>query len=111
MAYDEGLAERIRKSLNKHRSLEARRMFGGLAFMLDGKMCCGVLKDDLVLRLGPEGALKALAKRHVRPMDFTRRPLTGFVYVSPRGYAGAALGRWLKPAVSYARSLPKKQEK
>jgi len=108
MAYDETLAERIRKTLGKRQGLQERRMFGGLAFMLDGKMCCGVLKDDLVLRLGPEGSLKALGKRHVRPMDFTGRPLTGFVYVGPRGYQGAALARWLKLAVAHARSLPKK---
>jgi len=108
MAYDEGLAERIRNALGRRKGLEERRMFGGLAFMLDGKMCCGVLKDDLMLRLGPENSLKALAKHHVRPMDFTGRPLTGFVYVSPAGYAGQALAGWLKQAVAFVRSLPTK---
>jgi TfoX/Sxy family transcriptional regulator of competence genes len=85
MAYDEGLAAEVREILIEHGDLEERKMFGGIAFMVRGYMCCGVLNDDLVLRLGEDGAKKALAQPHVRPMDFTGRPMKGYVYVDKKG--------------------------
>lgn len=108
MAYDEQLAARIRDVLAGVEGVSERKMFGGLAVMVDGHMACGIVGHDLMLRLGPEGAEKALHRRHVRPMDFTGRPTTGMVYVEPAGVRGAALRTWVEQAVSYARALPPK---
>ena len=111
MAYDEKLAGRVRTLLAKRKGLTEKKMFGGLAFLLGGRMCCGVLKDDLMVRIGPERYAAALARPHVRPMDFTGKPLSGFVYVSPRGIkTGAALAKWLRAASEYAASLPAKKK-
>ena len=85
-----------------------RQMFGGLAFMLGGYMFCGVVKDTLMVRLGPEGARHALREPHVRPMDFTGRPMKSMVFVEPGGLAGAALRRWVDAAAEFARGLPPK---
>ena len=107
MAYDEKLAERVRKAVATHKGMTEKRMFGGLAFLLGGRMCCGILSDDLMVRVGPERYAAALARPHVRPMDFTGRPLSGFVYVgSPGVKTGAALAKWLREATEYAASLP-----
>jgi hypothetical protein len=77
--------------------------------MLHGHMCCGVTGEELMLRLGPEGADAALDEPHTRPMDFTGRPLTGFVYVTPEGVRGDAdLRRWVERAVGFVERLPPK---
>ena len=107
MAYDEKLAERVRKVLATRKGVTEKKMFGGLAFLLGGRMCCGVLNDDLVVRTGPERQAAALGRTHTRPMDFTGRPLTGFVYIGLRGvHTDAALAKWVREAVKYALSLP-----
>jgi TfoX/Sxy family transcriptional regulator of competence genes len=108
MAYDEALADRIRAALPGEDGITERKMFGGLAFMVGGHMACGIVKDELMLRLGAEGADEALDQPYTRPMDFTGRPLTGMVFVSPAGLRGASLGRWVGQAVTFARSLPPK---
>ena len=81
MAYDEKLAERVRNALGHRDDVFERKMFGGLAFMLHGNMACGVMKNELMLRLGPEAAAKSLKLKHARAMDFTGRPMTGMLYV------------------------------
>ena len=107
MAYDEKLAGRVRKLLAPRKRLTEKKMFGGLAFLLGGRMCCGILKDDLVVRTGPDRYAAALSRPHARPMDFTGRALRGFVYVRPRGVkSGAALSKWLREAAEYAATLP-----
>ena len=84
-------------------------MFGGIAFMLGGNMCCGVNGKDLMLRLGEEGAASALAERHARPMDFTGKPLKSMVYIGPAGTrADGDLRAWVGRAVKFARTLPAK---
>lgn len=108
MAYDERLADRVRDALAGEDGVTERKMFGALAFMVGGHMACGIVADELMLRLGQEGADQALDRPHTRPMDFTGRPLTGMVFVSPEGLRGAALGRWVGQAVTFARSLPPK---
>ena len=108
MAYDEALAVRVRAALAGEDGLTERQMFGGLAFMLRGNMACGIVKDELMLRLGPEGADRALDEPHVRQMDFTGRPMTGMVFVGPGGLDDDALRRWVAEAASYARALPPK---
>ena len=108
MAYDEELADRVRVELADEPGLTERKMFGGLAFMLSGNMACGIVKDELMLRLGAAGTDAALEEPHVRQMDFTGRPMTGMVYVEPAGLDGAALRRWVEQAAGFAGSLPPK---
>ena len=108
MAYDERLAVRIRSVLAGMNGVSERKMFGGLAVLVDGNMACGVIGDELMLRLGRDGAEEALLRPNVRPMDFTGRPMTGMVYVEPAGLRGVALRKWVERSVAYARSLPPK---
>ena len=108
MAYDEQLAERIRGVLPDPGVVREQKMFGGLAFMVGGHMFCGVMKDELMLRLGPDGAERALSRPHVRPMDFTGRPMKSMVIVGRDGIKGVALRRWVGTALSFARDLPAK---
>lgn len=109
MTYDVKLAGRIREILARRKGLAEKKMFGGISFMLNGNMCCGVVKDNLLVRIGPENYEKALAEPHVRPMDFTGRPLRGFVFVGPGGYqTDEDLAKWVKRAVDFASSLPAK---
>ena len=98
----------MREILATEEAVTERKMFGGLAFMLGGNMACGILGEDLMLRLGPDGAETALASTHVRPMDFTGRPMKGMVFVSPAGLKGAALRRWVDKSVVFASGLPPK---
>ena len=109
MAYDEDLADRVREVLPRGEAVTERQMFGGLAFMLSGHMFCGVVKDTLMLRLGPEAADRALDRPHVRPMDFTGRPMKGMVFVDLEGLHGDALRQWVDAAADYACGLPPKQ--
>jgi len=110
MAYDLGLAERVRSLLERHSGFSERKMFGGICFMVNGNMCCGVLKTDLMLRLTPEEADLALKRPHVRPMDFTRTPMKSMVYVSAQGVdADQDLHHWVELARSIARKLPPKE--
>ncbi|MCI0330070.1 MAG: TfoX/Sxy family protein [candidate division Zixibacteria bacterium] len=112
MAYDEKLAGRVRNLLAGRKGFDEKKMFGGLCFMLQGKMICGVLKDDLVLRVGAENHKKALARPHVRPMDFTGHPLKGFVFVGPAGCrTEKSLSSWITGAVEYASTLPKNSKR
>ncbi|MFN0149636.1 MAG: TfoX/Sxy family protein [bacterium] len=109
MKFDEKLAERVRSALATKRGVTERHMFGGLTFMLRGNMCVGVVGDRLMVRVGPAAYDEALRKPHARPMDFTGRPLTGFVYVTPDGFATAAgLRAWVQRAAKFAMSLPAK---
>ncbi len=109
MAYDEKLAERVRWALGRRSDVTERKMFGGLVFMLHGNMACGIMKDDLMLRLGPEAAAKALKQKHARPMDFTGRPMTGMLYVAKEGVRTAKqLHAWLDKAEAFADTLPPK---
>jgi TfoX/Sxy family transcriptional regulator of competence genes len=109
MPYDDALAARVRRALRGREDVTERTMFGGLAFMVRGHMCCGVVGEDLVLRLGSDGAEAALGEPHTRPMDFTGRPMKGFVYVAPAGlWSPAALQRWVDGAAAFVASLPAK---
>lgn len=84
-------------------------MFGGLIFMLRGNMCCGVHRDSLIVRLGPEAAGRALGEPHTRVFDLTGRPMKAWVVVEPKGFVKEAdLGKWLDRATQWAGSLPPK---
>ena len=111
MAFDEALADRIRDALAPRQEVSERRMFGGIAFMIAGNMACGVIGDDLMVRLGAEDAEKALAEPHVRPMDFTGKPMKTAIYVDPEGTADdAALAAWVEAGADFAASLPPKRK-
>ena len=108
MAYDGGLAQRVREALEDEPMTE-RKMFGGMCFMLRGNMCCGVAGDDLMLRVGPDAYEEALSADHVREMDFTGKPLRGMVYVAPEGIEeDDDLRAWLKRGIAFVGSLPAK---
>lgn len=109
MPYSEPVAARVRAALADLPGITERKMFGGIAFMFQGNMVCGVLEDRLVLRLGDEGAKEALSEPHTRPMDFTGRPMRSMVYVDPPGFAtDAGLRAWLARAIDLVRTLPPK---
>lgn len=106
VAYDTSLANRIRTVLSGRNVVE-KKMFGGLAFMLDGHMCVGVIEKQLMVRVGPEKYDEALRDRFAREMDFTGRPLTGFVYVAPAGYRTEAnLRKWVRRGETFVATLP-----
>ena len=84
-------------------------MFGGLAFMVNGHMCCGIVGADLVVRVGADKCSEALSQPHARPMDFTGRPMRGFVYVGPPGYrSNVELRTWIQRGLRFVLSLPPK---
>ncbi len=110
MAYDEGLAQRIRELLEGETEYVEKKMFGGVAFMVRGHMTCGVTGEDLMVRLADEDHAEALTQPHVRAMDFTGRPMKGFVYVAPEGIASdEELSEWVNRGVSYVGALPPKK--
>ncbi|MGH9991440.1 MAG: TfoX/Sxy family protein [Nitrososphaera sp.] len=110
MGYNEKLVRRIRALVGKRRRFTEKKMFGGVAFLLNGRMCFGVQKDDLIVRVGAEDYEGALALPHARPMDFTGRAITGFVYVDSKGWSkDAALKKWLDMAVGYVSTLRKER--
>ena len=109
MAYDEALADRVKTVLKGRRSVVEKKMFGGLCFMVNGNMACGVEKKKLVVRVGPDDYEKFLKLKHVRKMDFTGKPLKGFIYVMPDGLSRTdSLKKWVDRGVRFAQSLPKK---
>lgn len=109
MAYDEGLAERVRGILDDRDDVSEKKMFGGIAFMVRGHMCVGIVKDDLMVRVGPEAHEHLIRQPHARPMDFTGRPMKGFLYVASPGLgADVDLERWVGHGLQYAMSLPAK---
>jgi TfoX/Sxy family transcriptional regulator of competence genes len=109
MSYDEETALRIRGFLCKEPDVIERKMFGGLCFLVNGHMCCGLTSTAFMVRVGPEQYQEALAQPHARAMDFTGRPLAGMVYVDPAGYkTDAALGTWVRRGLGFVGGLPKK---
>ena len=109
MAYDEALAARIRSALAGEPNVTEKKMFGGVAFMLDGNMACGVTGDEIMVRVGPDDHEDALSRPHARPMDFTGRSMRGLVYVARPGFqSDEDLAAWVEAGASFARSLPPK---
>ena len=103
MAFDEKLAERVREQFAKRAvAFEEKRMMGGLCFLVDGKMCVGVEKDRLMVRLDPVIYDDALQRKGCRPMDFTGRPMRGFVFVNAEGCSSTRdLAVWLELALEF----------
>lgn len=103
MAYDTALADRVTDLLVSHRaSFETKAMMGGLCFMVNGKMCVGVEKQRLMVRLDPAVEADALRRVGCKPMDFTGRPMKGYVFVHPEGYeSDAQLRHWVELALAF----------
>ena len=109
MAYDEGVAQRLREAFVEQPGVVEKKMFGGLTFMVRGHMCCGVATDDLMVRVGPEQYEEALTLSGAREMDFTKRPMRGMVMVSSAGYAlDEDLAAWVERGLKFVTSLPPK---
>ena len=110
MSYDEKMAERIRGVLSGRGDVVEKKMFGGLCFMVNGGMCCGLTRTAFMVRVGPDHYAEALAQPHARPMDFTGRPLAGMVYIDPAGFrTNAALAKWVQRGVAFVSALPGKK--
>ena len=112
MAYSEILVSRLQKILSGRQGIDEKKMFGGLSFLVNGKMFCGVLKNDLVVRVNPHDSETLLKRAHVRPMDFTGRPMKGFLYVGLDGCkTDEDLQGWVDLSLNFMESLPVKKIK
>lgn len=102
MAYDEQLADRVRKALNHRDDVEEKKMMGGLAFMVDDKMCLGIVKDELMCRIDPDIREEALSRDGCRIMDFTGKPMMGFVLVNEVGFQSKKdFDYWVRLALEF----------
>lgn len=109
MAFDAILADRIRHQLARRKNFAERKMFGGVCFLLNGNMCCGVLGADLIIRVNPEDAESILRRKHTRVFDFSGRPSRNMVYVGPKALQrDPDLKRWLEITLNVVKSLPPK---
>ncbi len=109
MAYSQAVAERIRRQLAEMHPCTEKYMFGGVGFFVNGNMACGVNRDTLIVRVGPDRYEEALGQPHAGPFDMTGRPMRGWVGVAPEGYASdESLVGWLRQGVDFAATLPPK---
>jgi TfoX/Sxy family transcriptional regulator of competence genes len=109
MPYNLQLEQRIRGFMSGLPDVTEKKMFGGMAFMLQGNLACGVHKDQLVVRVGPEKYSEALAQPDAFPFEMTGRPMAGWVVVSAAGYEDdLKLSNWVKQGVAFAQTLPPK---
>lgn len=108
---NEVLADRLRKALAGRGNIVERRMFGGVCFLLRGNMLCGTGKADFMFRIGKDQDAEALSRKGARKMDFTGRPMQGFVWVDPDACDSRALKRWIDLAEKYVGTLPAKGAK
>ncbi|MGN8224310.1 TfoX/Sxy family protein [Gracilimonas sp. BCB1] len=109
MAFDEGLAERVRNLLQNRDNVVEKKMFGGLCFMVSGHMTIGIVNDKLMARIGPDQYEECLTKPHAIKMDFTGRPMKGMIYVLPEGLQeDQDLKTWLDTCLSFTSSLTPK---
>jgi TfoX/Sxy family transcriptional regulator of competence genes len=112
MAYNEQLADRVRMGLSGIRKVEEKKMMGGLTFMVNGKMCVGVLKDELMCRIVPAGHEAALKRKGCREMDFTGKPMKGFVFVGPAGTrSDKDLAEWLSLSLEFNKNAKPSKKK
>jgi hypothetical protein len=110
MAFDQQLASAVRKELAGHRGLVEKKMFGGVAFLINGNLSVGVHKSELIVRLPPEETAEALKEPGARIFDITGRPMQGWLLIGGAGFT-KSLGAWVRRGVAYASSLPRKKAK
>lgn len=109
MAFDEGVAERLRESFADVEGVVIKKMFGGMAVMVNGNMSCGVVSDTLMVRVGPDQYESALKRPFAAEMDFTGRPMKGFVFVAPEGFeSDEDLRSWVEMSLTFVDTLPPK---
>ena len=109
MAYDESLAKRIDELVKGKKGVTRKQMFGGIAYLLNGNMCVGVHKDELIVRYDPKKTEEITTDKHVRPFDITGRPMKGWSLVNKEGTKGSGLDKWFEFSLSYVKSLPAKK--
>ncbi|MCG8636578.1 MAG: TfoX/Sxy family protein [Desulfobacterales bacterium] len=109
MAYSETLANRVRNLVRDRREIVEKKMFGGICVLIHGNMACGILNEDLIVRVGPENYRACLDMEHTRVFDTTGRVMKGWVMVGAEGYASdGALSMWVEKGISFALTLPPK---
>ena len=109
MAYNEILAGQVRMEIGAQPGIREKVMFGGISFLLNGNLACGVIGDELILRVKPEDTQQVLSQPHTRVFDMSGKPMRGWVVVMPEGLQTAAeLKRWVKQGIEYAATLPGK---
>jgi TfoX/Sxy family transcriptional regulator of competence genes len=109
LSYDPAAAQRVRQLLSGRTDVVEKKMVGGLSFVVNGNMCCGITGTALMVRVGADGREQALREPHARPMLFAGRTLSGFICIEPEGYAAdAALDSWVRRGLDFVSSLPAK---
>ncbi|NQS90913.1 MAG: TfoX/Sxy family protein [Chloroflexi bacterium] len=109
MAYDEGLAQRVREVISERPFYQEKKMFGGIGFLIQGNMACGVIREDLIVRVGAEKYTDSLLKPNVELFDMTGRAMTGWVVVKEPGYRkDEDLQNWVDQGLQYVLTLPAK---
>jgi TfoX/Sxy family transcriptional regulator of competence genes len=109
MAYDRQLAQRIWAEIGQIPGMLEKKMFGGVGYMLDGNMACGVNGDNLIVRVGPAQHAQALARPHTHVFNMTGRPMEGWIVVEPAGFASdPEFKDWIRQGLDFSRSLPAK---
>ena len=109
LSYDPAAADRVRQLLSGRTDVAEKKMVGGLSFLVNGNMCCGITGMDLMVRVGAESREQALGEPHVRPMLFAGRALSGFICIDPEGYtADDALASWVQRGLDFVSGLPAK---
>ena len=112
MAYDEGLAQRLREQFQERVDVEEKKMLGGVGFMVSNHMCCGIVGETLMARVGPANYEESLSHKHASEMDFTGKAMKGMVYISPEGIEDdLELVHWVHLCCSFVLSLPPKKAK
>jgi hypothetical protein len=109
MAYDESLSKRIDELIKGKKGFTRKEMFGGIAYLLDGNMCVGVHKNELIIRYNPKTTEEINANKNVHPFDITGRPMKGWSLVKSEGVKGDGLKKWFDLSFSFAKSLPPKK--
>ena len=110
MAFDDTLAQRVRKHFDSRRDFVEKHMFGGVCFMIRGRMCCGIIDSSLMVRLDPDDADRVADQPHVRPMDFTGKSMRGYLFVDAEGVATPkALKQWVDRCVAHVETMPVKR--
>lgn len=111
MPFDDKLANRVRKILEKTEGLSEKKMFGGICFLVNGNMALGLVNNDLMIRVKPDDSEKLLSSPHVRKMDFTGRPLKGYLYIGAKGTeSDKDLRKWVMKGIEFALSLPARKK-